>query len=407
MTEQLIKPHSFEGQLLMLKANRFIVLDSFRGLCALSVVLFHLHVPYSATELGFFRNAHLFVEFFFVLSGFVLFHTYRNALANYHDFNPFIVKRIFRLYPLHFVMFAVFILFEGGKLLAEMKGLNFNGNAFSGRNALKEIIPNLLLLQSWLNSTDPLSFNGPSWSISAELYVYMLFAAILILNRKLSLSLFAIISGFAFFALAMGLDVLNNNILRVFSCFFAGILAYYIYQKILNVALPKPMMTVLEGLSLFMIFLILNGNFKHQGVIASLWFCIVILIFSLEQGHFSSLLKHSFFIRLGKLSYSIYMIHFAMIFLVISFAILFSKLSHYDFAPMLNEPQTGELIRYITTHSIVGNNVLVLAIIAMIIVLAHFSWKYIEKPGMALGERFLLRYKKGVTRSKAAIDPSV
>lgn len=48
----------------MIKTNRFIVLDSFRGLCALSVVLFHLHVPNSLTELVFFKNAHLLVEFF-------------------------------------------------------------------------------------------------------------------------------------------------------------------------------------------------------------------------------------------------------------------------------------------------------------------------------------------------------
>jgi peptidoglycan/LPS O-acetylase OafA/YrhL len=390
----------------MLKVNRFVVLDSFRGLCAMSVALFHLHVPYSVTELNFFRNSHLFVEFFFVLSGFVLFHTYRTTLANYHDFNPFIIKRIFRLYPLHFFMLAIFIFFECGKWLAEMKGLNFNGNAFSGRNALKEIVPNLLLLQSWLNSADPLSFNGPSWSISAELYIYMLFAAILILNRKLSLYVFAIISGFAFFSLAMGLDVLNNNILRVFSCFFAGILAYSIYQRILNVSFSKQIMTILEGLSLFTSFMILNWNIKYQGVIASIWFCFVIIIFSMEGGFFSSFLKHPFFVRLGKLSYSIYMIHFAMIFLVISFAIVFSKLSHFDFAPMLNEPQTGELIRYITTHSVLGNNALVLAILVMIITLAHFSWKYIEKPGMVWGERFLLKYKKDVVRNNSVIDPS-
>lgn len=391
----------------MLKANRFVVLDSFRGLCALSVALFHLHVPYSATELNFFRNSHLFVEFFFVLSGFVLFHTYRNSLANYHDFNPFIVKRIFRLYPLHFFMLAIFILFECGKWLAEMKGLNFNGLAFSGRNSLKEIIPNLFLLQSWLNSADPLSFNGPAWSISAELYVYMLFAAILILNRKVSFYIFAIISGCAFLSLVMGLDVLNNNILRVFSCFFAGILAYSIYQKTLNVSLSKQFVTILEALSLFMIFMILNWNIKYQGVIASIWFCVVIIIFSREGGFFSSFLKHPFFIRLGKLSYSIYMIHFAMIFLVISCAIIFSKLSHHDFAPMLNEPQTGELIRYITTHSVLGNNVLVFTILVMIITLAHFSWKYIEKPGMVWGERFLLRFKKDVIRNNSVTDPSV
>lgn len=391
----------------MEQTKRFIVLDSFRGLCALSVVLFHLHVPGTITELNFFRNAHLFVEFFFVLSGFVLFHTYKNAFNNYHDFSPFIIKRIFRLYPLHFFMLTLFIIFECGKWYAETKGFNFNGHAFSGRNALKEVLPNLLLLQSWLNQAEPLSFNGPSWSISAELYVYMLFAVILISSRKFSVSLFALISGFSFFALAMNLDILNNNILRVCSCFFAGILAYYVYQQILSYSLSKQILTLLEGLGLFMIVVLLNSNIKHQGVLASIWFCMVIIVYSLEGGFFSSLLKHSFFMRLGKLSYSIYMIHFAVIFLLISASIVVSALSHHNFAPMLQEPQTSEVIRYITTHSWLGNNLLVLAVLTIIVSLAHWTWKFIEKPGIIWGERLLLKYKTDALRTGTSItEPS-
>ncbi|MBI2785636.1 MAG: acyltransferase [Legionella longbeachae] len=375
----------------MAKEHRFIVLDSFRGLCALSVVLFHLHVPGSLTELNFFRNAHLFVEFFFVLSGFVLFHSYRNVLLNYNDFNAFLLKRIFRLYPLHFFMLVVFIFFECGKWLAEIKGFNFNGHAFSGSNSIKEIIPNLLLLQSWLNKADPLSFNGPSWSISAELYVYILFAALLILNRKLSLFIFTGIAAFSFFALMTNLDLFNTNIMRVCSCFFSGILAYLIYQKTVRMSLTRYMLNLLEGLCLFMVLIILNSNTPQQGIVASLCFCMVIIIFSLEGGCFSSILKNQFFKSLGKLSYSIYMIHFAVIFLFISLAMLLSRLCHYDFAPMLHAPKTNELIRYISTNSLLGNNLLVIAALVITIVLAHLSWKYIEMPGIALGKRFLFK----------------
>lgn len=60
--------------------QRFLVLDSFRGIAAICVVIFHMHIIGSITELNFFRGSSLFVEFFFVLSGFVLAHTY--------DFNP-------------------------------------------------------------------------------------------------------------------------------------------------------------------------------------------------------------------------------------------------------------------------------------------------------------------------------
>ena len=45
--------------------KRFVVLDSFRGVCAVAVVLFHTQILLSFSELGFFRHADLFVEFFF------------------------------------------------------------------------------------------------------------------------------------------------------------------------------------------------------------------------------------------------------------------------------------------------------------------------------------------------------
>ena len=60
----------------MIMNRRFEVLDAFRGICAVAVVIFHMHLVGSITELSFFRGSSIFVEFFFVLSGFVLAHGY-------------------------------------------------------------------------------------------------------------------------------------------------------------------------------------------------------------------------------------------------------------------------------------------------------------------------------------------
>lgn len=376
------------SQMTMSKTRRFIVLDSFRGLCALCVVLFHLHVPYSLIEWTFFRNSHLFVEFFFVLSGFVLFHTY-NKLSRFDDFKQFIVKRIFRLYPLHVFMLAIFILFEFGKAFAEIKGFNFNGHAFSGSNSPHEIIPNLLLLQSWLNNADALSFNGPSWSISAEMYVYVLFALIIVLSRKFSIYVFAAITAFACFNLMTESDLFKMTALRVGLCFFLGTLTYRVYKKIEHYRFKKNTLTLLEGVVLLGVFIILSTNIKYQGVIASIWFSIVIVIFSFEGGLISSFLKNKYFMVLGKLSYSIYMVHFGVIFLLISLALVVSRLTAGNFAPMLKEPYSGEVIRYVSTGSPLANNLLVLLVLAVIVVLAHFSWKYVELRGIVLGQKIL------------------
>ncbi|MNH03901.1 Acyltransferase family protein [compost metagenome] len=157
--------------------KRFHSLDSFRGLFAVAVVLYHLRVSGSFTEWAFFRHSEVFVAFFFVLSGFVLTHAYGNKA--HLNFRKFFISRTFRLLPLHLFMLGVFILLECGRYIAYHKGMAFNNAPFSEKFAPGEILPNALLLQSWTHLTNPLSFNYPSWSISIEYYTYMLFALIL------------------------------------------------------------------------------------------------------------------------------------------------------------------------------------------------------------------------------------
>ena len=96
--------------------QRFEALDAFRGLAALSIVVCHMHFVGSLTELEFFRRSPIFVEFFFVLSGFVLTHGY--GFNENLKFSVFMKARFFRLYPLHLFMFIIFIFLELGKLAA-------------------------------------------------------------------------------------------------------------------------------------------------------------------------------------------------------------------------------------------------------------------------------------------------
>jgi len=171
------------GMVNMSKIERFYALDSFRGICALSVAVHHMHIVDSIAEIEFFRNANFLVEFFFVLSGFVLAHTY--AAKEGFDFKKFFISRTFRLFPLHWLMLAVIVFLECGKLFAYKKGLVLNNVPFTGDYSPSELIPNFFLVQSWTDSTSPVSFNYPSWSISVEYYMYMIFASILFFSAKL------------------------------------------------------------------------------------------------------------------------------------------------------------------------------------------------------------------------------
>ncbi len=118
----------------MIKNTRFYVLDSFRGVFALCVVVFHLNIIGSISELKFFSGSSLFVQFFFVLSGFVLTHGYANK--NDYNFKSFIVSRTWRLYPLHLTMLIVFIIFETAKFIAFKYGVQFNYKPFTGAGDL-------------------------------------------------------------------------------------------------------------------------------------------------------------------------------------------------------------------------------------------------------------------------------
>lgn len=199
--------------------KRFLVLDSFRGIAAICVVIFHMHAVSSITELNFFRGSDLFVEFFFVLSGFVLAHTYGFKSVS---FKKFIISRTFRLYPLHLFMFVVFVFIELGNLIAYKYGFLLKNLPFTGEKALSEIIPNLLFLQSWLPWFNYLSWNGPSWSLSVEYYMYIIFFFTLFIKSNFKYIIWFLFSLISFYMLINNLGIIGGggrSVLRGLSCF--------------------------------------------------------------------------------------------------------------------------------------------------------------------------------------------
>jgi len=67
-------------------ADFFVPLESLRGVAALIVVVYHAVWLNPVTNSRFFMNGALMVDFFFVLSGFVIFHSYGDRLSSFRDF---------------------------------------------------------------------------------------------------------------------------------------------------------------------------------------------------------------------------------------------------------------------------------------------------------------------------------
>ncbi|MCG3864985.1 MULTISPECIES: acyltransferase [unclassified Photobacterium] len=362
--------------------RRFEVLDAFRGLCALSVVLFHFRAVGSVTELPFFRGSELFVEFFFALSGFVLAHSY--GFRDNLRFKSYIASRFFRLYPLYFCMLMVFIGLEVVKYIAyKAVGFSFNTLPFTGHGSLSEILPNLLMVQSWTSLTDPLSFNYPSWSISIEFYLYVLLFLTLYLFGR-----YKVWSWLTIAVMVLGLMGNNSTLFQPYvfnglSCFFGGAFTYVVFTKIKHISIPFIIGSVIEVLLLSVVAYLVSNEIADRYIYATLLFYIVVLFFAFESGVVSKLLNRSVFQVLGKWSYSIYLTHAAILFMVTSIALVGQKVLGKEIAPMINDA------RFIDLGSAFYNNVLVVAILSIVIFVSMTTYKYIELKGQALGKRLV------------------
>lgn len=366
----------------MSEARRFHALDSFRGVCALSVVVFHMHIVGTFTELTIFRNADVFVEFFFVLSGFVLSHAYTSNRA--FSVRNYVVARTFRIVPLHWCVLGVFILLEVGRLYAFQRGFEFNIAPFTGPTALAELIPNFLLIQAWLPSANALSFNYPSWSISVEYYMYMLFAGTLVVGVTLRNFIWLALAGISFFMLFFFDGATASPGLRGLSCFFAGAISYTVFNVIqARVVKNYKVMSVVEVVALLVALALVFNKSDEHALYSSLSFCLVAIVFAFDGGLVSKILQCKLPVLLGKLSYSIYLTHAIVLFCFISVVMVIQKLFGFVASPVISG------VRYLDAGNWALNNILALAVVMTVVVLSMWTYKYIEIGGQRLGRRLL------------------
>lgn len=304
--------------------KRYHALDALRGIFAVLIVLYHMY-DYNFLVDNFFINKSLiFVDYFFVLSGFVIMHNYKNRISSIVEFKKFIINRFWRLYPLHLFCICVLFILELTKYILYSKGiLQFPPFA---TNTIEKLIGQLFLINSagiivGENLTG--QWNYPSWSISGEYIAYILFAILLLIFRKyiiytgfilIGIILFFLVSNFA------NINIISTTefgFIRAIYGFFIGVLIYcYISNS--KVTIGKYLATFLQiSVTILIIIMMYFWDFtKNYSAFFPILFSLGILGFTREDTFFSKpLLKKSMQI-LGERSYSIYMIH--VIFLLVS-----------------------------------------------------------------------------------------
>ena len=369
--------------------QRFEVLDSLRGVCATMVVLYHLRTP------GFIANSPLvfrssrFVDFFFVLSGFVIAASYGDRLSRGFSIRKFMALRLGRVYPLHIFMLAVFLLFEltfASGILGKADRVPFNAEY-----SIPSLIENAFLVQTFLGP-DGATWNSPSWSIAVEMWTYLIFALIYRFVRPglvlISVAIMLFASYYLLHLTDRYLSVTHDGALvRCLFGFAAGSLAYRLRDRFPAFpAMSKVPATIVELVLIAAVCALvpLTGGSPYS-LVMPLVFLVTILVFSKESGAVSSLLRTRPFLILGALSYSIYMVHYFLIYRLINLLSLVEHASHghlHLVAKVGGKNQVG--------GSPLFGDCMSILVVALTIGVAALTYRFIERPGRRLSRKLVL-----------------
>jgi len=282
-----------------------------RFIAAVSIVFFHY-----AKGLSIFNNPYLdfvvkysnvFVSYFFMLSGFVMIVAYHNKTKiNIFEYAKNRFARIYPLYLLGIIMVAIVPFLQ-------------NEIIFS------DLFLSLFMIQSWVPQK-ALTLNVPGWSISVEVFFYILFPFLFnlvykkvsIKNVSILIIAFWIISQVVYqFMILYPIEnfPLSARDLSYFPLlhlneFLVGNLAGIYFVNNLCGNKRNYDLAILVVATLIILTLKFPTFFSyHNGMLAVL-FIPLILLLSLNTGLVTTLFKNKIFVFLGEISFAVYLLQF-------------------------------------------------------------------------------------------------
>jgi peptidoglycan/LPS O-acetylase OafA/YrhL len=358
--------------------RRFVVLDAWRGIAALWVAAYHFRIVGHITQTHFIRSGLVAVDFFFVLSGFVIWHGFGGKLVDRTSRMQFLIRRFGRLYPLHVVTLAVVIAMEVARYFVSLR-YGFEGPPpFTGDHDWRLIPANLLLVHG-LGLIPRFSWNVPSWSISVEFALCFCFVAFSLVRRPIpaaaALVFGAMVTLELILLLSPNLNETSTTMARGIAGFFLGVLIRESYRYIGGWT-PN---IWFELSAILAIFLSIYVGYP----LLVLTFGYAVWIFGFETGAVSRLLKRPALVRQGDLSYSIYLTHYPLV------------LSTFAVVGMLGLlPRTGKMV--ITGVNPWLADVLLILFLLILLSISAATYSWIESPARAyFNKRASMLVQKG------------
>ncbi|MEI2430762.1 acyltransferase [Lysobacter yananisis] len=372
-----------------MKDTRYHELDALRAIAALGVICWHYvhtyHVaPLAAVLAPFYGRGLLMVDFFFVLSGFVL------ARAFWVDgraqrFGANLRARLARIYPLHLLTLCAVAAMQWR--LAALGQPPFVYAANDGYH----FALNLLLLNS-SGLQQGFSFNAPSWSISTEFLVNLAFLAIIAAPAKIARGLVWAVLAAALATMAVrgvinaskALGWIDNDVVRTAAGFFLGVVLHRLHRALgepapqagARVRWPWDLLALAAMAGVY--WYLSSDAWSNAGDLLTCYLAFPVLILSVvRSGAVRAALRLRPMVRLGEMSYSIYLVHFPLM-----------------LALHLWTLHSGQPLAY-------ADRWFFPAFIAAVLALSYCSHRWIEEPG----RRWLAGRRSGAAGDGASVAP--
>lgn len=324
---------------------RITKLDGLRGIFSLLIVPIHYGKEYLPDYISgnfIISESYTFVDFFFVLSGFVIAYNY-NGLTTISEFWIYMKKRLARLYPLLFFTTTLMLLYRLFR--------NFINTYFSslytftneGGSSLTELLHKYLDTILMTNSNPilgtGLGLNTPTWSISAEMISYLVFGLVSVyaIGKRKKILLLLIILFSVLFCIYKGELFMTSNFgfVRGLISFNLGYFVYLMSKTKINL---NAKLEYLIPLLLGVLFYFLNSYPAFSvaknmfGLITiPLFFSMCILLLLNTDGFLSKFLDTKSMQFLGKVSYSIYLNHYLLVAIIPMVLFQLLKIPQNDF----------------------------------------------------------------------------
>ncbi|MBY0227243.1 MAG: acyltransferase [Hyphomicrobium sp.] len=388
--------------------NRFSALDGWRAIAALMIALHRIALDGYHSKLPFVNNSYLFVDFFFVLSGFVITHAYFMNVTDTNSLLNFVIRRFGRLWPLHVALLGAFVAIE----ILRYHYLKPGESAADllTRDQVLSIGSHALLLQA-LGFTPEYAarWNVPSWSISVEFWTYVLFGAMCLAFRR---SFFAwscvLIVGSLLLIGARSPSNMNTafdyGFARCLAGFFMGHICYRIWTtwgENLKAYMDYIGSTTAEVMVVLLAIVFVSvAGITTLSLFAPLFFAPLIIVFAFERGSLSRRMQHPLSVELGALSYSIYMVALLVVMIIIEVAKQAD--AHLDLDLVQQKLIDGNSRAWLDLGSALANDAFAILYLVIILIVSKITYTIIEAPG----RRFFNSVAARVTAQTGATVPA-